>query len=325
MNARHPGPQRRAYAGVVLAAVAALLAGLGIWATAGDGTADEGLPDNAVSGEPLTGPCAPDAALVPRCGAWWGAYIPDDGNGSLTAPVYGVREEDRAQARPRVHVPRHVGEHARWSVAHPRRAASARDRLLMLAWESTVWKEPHHANWTETQLGWRNIPSGRRQPRSSTRRSVASRRTGSGSSSPSTRRSTPASRKAREPPRSTSPPTAICATASRSSAPATSCGCGRSPAIWGSAQEMKRLYPGTTTSTGSPWTSTTTSPVPQHHGLEGLRPQPATQPRLAIANISDEKPLMMAEFATVPIRPTPTAARLVHRCSTRVVPHHARR
>ncbi|MEK8143557.1 glycosyl hydrolase [Streptomyces sp. M10(2022)] len=30
----------------------------------------------------------------------------------------------------------------------------------MLAWESTVWREPHHANYTEDQLGWAEVASG---------------------------------------------------------------------------------------------------------------------------------------------------------------------
>ncbi|MCZ7459873.1 glycosyl hydrolase [Streptomyces sp. WMMC940] len=161
MSGRHSGSRRRAGAAVVLATVAAFLAGIGIWATADGGPADEDLPENAVSGGPPGGPCAPDAVLAPRCGAWWGAYIPYDENGSLTAPVYAF-EKKIGRRLDLVYTYHDMsGNELDGRLLTPDEQELGRDRLLMLAWESTVWKEPHHAGWTETQLGWKNIASGR--------------------------------------------------------------------------------------------------------------------------------------------------------------------
>ncbi|WP_406861290.1 glycosyl hydrolase [Streptomyces sp. HUAS MG47] len=105
--------------------------------------------------------CAPDEHLVPRCGAWWGAYVPYDANGSLTAPVYAF-EKKLGRRLDLVYTYHDMsGKPLDGELLTPDERELGRDRLLMLAWESTVWKEPHHANWTETQLGWKNIASGK--------------------------------------------------------------------------------------------------------------------------------------------------------------------
>ncbi|MEU5522511.1 glycosyl hydrolase [Streptomyces sp. NPDC047860] len=154
---------RRGYAAVVLVTVAALLTGLGFWAGRSD-DADApgwGTPGNAASGELPTGPCAPTDTLVPPCGAWWGAYVPYAPNGSLKDAVLGF--EKRIGRRLDVVYNYHdmSGSERDGTLLTPDEQELGRDRLLMLAWESTVWTEPHHANWTETQLGWKNIASGK--------------------------------------------------------------------------------------------------------------------------------------------------------------------
>ncbi|WP_414721067.1 glycosyl hydrolase [Streptomyces sp.] len=150
MPGRHAAlPRRRAYTAVVLAAaVAALLAGIGVWATGHEGDGDGGR-------------CAPDARLTPRCGAWWGAYVPHDADGSLTAPVHAF-EKKIGRRLDLVYTYHDMsGAPLDGELLTADEQELGRERMLMLAWESTVWKEPHHANWTETQLGWKNIASGK--------------------------------------------------------------------------------------------------------------------------------------------------------------------
>ncbi|WP_338677109.1 glycosyl hydrolase [Streptomyces sp. SCSIO 30461] len=157
---------RSAYA-VVLATIGALLAGLGVWIAHGDGREDDpgspgghALPGNAASGAFPDGSCAPTEKLEPRCGAWWGAYIPYAPSGSLTEAVYAFE----AKIGRRLDLVYNYHDMSRTPLDGRLLTADeqelGRDRLLMLAWESTVWTEPHHANWTETQLGWKNIASG---------------------------------------------------------------------------------------------------------------------------------------------------------------------
>ncbi|MFJ8541076.1 glycoside hydrolase family 26 protein [Streptomyces sp. NPDC093586] len=158
------GAAKRTYTAVVLVVVAALLAGLGIWAGRSEDPkppAAGAMPDNAASGTLPTGPCAPTDTLVPRCGAWWGAYVPYAENGSLKDAVLGF--EKRIGRRLDLVYNYHdmSGTELDGQLLTPDEQELGRDRLLMLAWESTVWTEPHHENWTETQLGWKNIASGR--------------------------------------------------------------------------------------------------------------------------------------------------------------------
>ncbi|MFE3328189.1 glycoside hydrolase family 26 protein [Streptomyces sp. NPDC059176] len=155
------GSRRGAFSAAVVAVFAAVAVGLGIWAVADDGPTGAGLPDNAASGELPTGPCAPDAKLVPRCGAWWGAYVPYDGKGSLTAPVHAF-EKKIGRKLDLVYTYHDMsGSASDGQLLTPDEQELGRDRLLMLAWESTVWSKPHHADYTETQLGWKNIASGK--------------------------------------------------------------------------------------------------------------------------------------------------------------------
>ncbi|GHF98603.1 glycoside hydrolase family 26 protein [Streptomyces filamentosus] len=128
-----------------LAAVVALIAGIGAWATTTGRDAD----------------CTPDHRLVAPCGAWWGAYVPYDEDGSLTRPVHAF--EQRIGRRLDLVYAYHdmSGNRLDGTLLTEDEGELGRDRLLMLAWESTVWREPHHAGWTETQLGWRNIASGK--------------------------------------------------------------------------------------------------------------------------------------------------------------------
>ncbi|WP_455358955.1 glycoside hydrolase family 26 protein [Streptomyces sp. SYSU K21746] len=146
MTGRHAGGSRRgiAYVTLVLAAVAALLTGLG-----------------PASGDRSEGPCAPDAELEPSCGAWWGAYVPYAANGSLKDAVYDFEKKIGR----RLDLVYNYHDMSRGKLdgelLTPDEQELGKDRLLMLAWESTVWKEPHHANWTEDQLGWKNIASGK--------------------------------------------------------------------------------------------------------------------------------------------------------------------
>ncbi|WP_130440936.1 glycoside hydrolase family 26 protein [Streptomyces sp. BK239] len=156
----------------------ALLAGLGLWVGRPDYSGGSGvsggsggsgglggsggdLPANAASGALPTGDCAPSGTLVPPCGAWWGAYVPYAENGSLEDAVLGF--EKRIGRRLDLVYNYHdmSGGELDGQLLTSDEQQLGRDRLLMLAWESTVWTEPHHENWTETQLGWKNIASGK--------------------------------------------------------------------------------------------------------------------------------------------------------------------
>ncbi len=159
-HAGHRGP---VYAAAVLAVVALLVAGIAVWGTGSDDTAGKGggdLPGNAASAAP-TGPCAPDGKLVPRCGAWWGAYIPYDRSGSLKKPVYAF-EKKIGRKLDLVYTYHDMsGNKVDGELLTADELELGQDRMLMLAWESTVWTQRHHADYTETQLGWKNIASGK--------------------------------------------------------------------------------------------------------------------------------------------------------------------
>ncbi|CQR62511.1 Endoglucanase H [Streptomyces leeuwenhoekii] len=154
------GGVKRACRTVLLVAVAALLAGLGIWAGEPRAPGDA-LPRDAASGELPSGPCAPTTTLVPPCGAWWGAYVPYAANGSLKDAVLGFEKRIGRKLDLVYNYHDMSGTELDGQLLTPDEQELGEDRLLMLAWESTVWTEPHHENWTETQLGWRNIASGR--------------------------------------------------------------------------------------------------------------------------------------------------------------------
>ncbi|WTK80844.1 glycosyl hydrolase [Streptomyces sp. NBC_01511] len=146
--------EKQAYTVIVLVAVGLLIAGIGIWATESDGRADDG--------------CAATERLEPPCGAWWGAYVPyaenrsDNGSadGSLTRAVYAFEKKigRRLDVVYNYHDMSNTELDGR--LLTPDERELGEDRMLMLAWESTVWREPHHENWTEDQLGWANIAAG---------------------------------------------------------------------------------------------------------------------------------------------------------------------
>lgn len=155
---------RRHPAVLALLLAGALLVTVGVWiARSGgdDAPGAHGLPANAASGDPPSGACAPDRLLRPPCGAWWGAYVPYAANGSLKDAVLDF---ERRIGR-RLDLVYNYHDMSRTpldgELLTPDEQELGRDRLLMLAWESTVWTEPHHENWTETQLGWKNIASGK--------------------------------------------------------------------------------------------------------------------------------------------------------------------
>ncbi|MFE4641167.1 glycoside hydrolase family 26 protein [Streptomyces sp. NPDC056730] len=154
-GARRRGTPRSggtAWPALVLAAVGALLAAIGVWHARG-GTAD-------TDQDAANGSCAPTALLEPPCGAWWGAYIPYARDGSLKDAVYAF-EKKIGRRLDLVHNYHDMSRTERDGVLlTPDERELGRDRLLMLAWESTVWTEPHHENWTETQLGWRAVADG---------------------------------------------------------------------------------------------------------------------------------------------------------------------
>ncbi|MEV6245921.1 glycosyl hydrolase [Streptomyces sp. NPDC051742] len=144
MTGRHSKADPWTRLAIALAAVGALTAGIGVWSTVAEG--DD--------------PCASDARLVAPCGAWWGAYIPYDDDSSLTRPVLAF-EKKIGRRLDLVYTYHDMsGNELDGTLLTPDERALGRDRMLMLAWESTVWREPHHAGYTETQLGWKNIASG---------------------------------------------------------------------------------------------------------------------------------------------------------------------
>jgi hypothetical protein len=159
------GARRGTKVVLVLAVLAALLAGLGVWLARDEnndtGVPGQELPDNAGTDPARHGVCAPTELLEPPCGAWWGAYVPYAENGSLKDAVYAF-EKKIGRTLDLVYNYHDMSNTERDGVlltADERELG--RDRLLMLAWESTVWTEPHHENWTERQLGWREIAAGK--------------------------------------------------------------------------------------------------------------------------------------------------------------------
>lgn len=156
-------PIRRHYVVLALALAGALLIGLGVWIARHEGDIRSGspLPANAASGALPEGPCAPDRLLRPPCGAWWGAYVPYAPNGSLKDAVLAFEEKIGRRLDLVYNYHDMSDTPLDGELLTPDEQELGRDRLLMLAWESTVWTEPHHENWTETQLGWKNIASGK--------------------------------------------------------------------------------------------------------------------------------------------------------------------
>ncbi|GAA1348811.1 hypothetical protein J0695_25405 [Streptomyces beijiangensis] len=159
----------RAYSALMLLGVAALLAGLGVWLAQPDANGDgkhtvpsaKGLPKNAASGQVPTGRCAPSAKLVPACGAWWGAYVPYAADGSLKDAVHGFESKIGRKLDLLYTYHDMSGKELDGQLLTPDEQELGKDRLLMLAWESTVWREPHHANYTEDQLGWKDVAAGK--------------------------------------------------------------------------------------------------------------------------------------------------------------------
>ncbi|MCF3960755.1 glycoside hydrolase family 26 protein [Streptomyces fuscigenes] len=135
---------------LALATVGALLAGIGTWWASR--TADDGLL--------LPRDCAPTKLLEPPCGAWWGAYVPYAANGSLVDAVDGL-ERKIGRRLDLVYTYHDMSNTQRDGVLlTPDERRLGEDRMLMLAWESTIWTEPHHKNYTETQLGWGRVAAG---------------------------------------------------------------------------------------------------------------------------------------------------------------------
>lgn len=168
MIRRARGERRpRTHLVLALAAAVALLTGLLAWF--GTPSSDEGddgapaagaLPADAATGPVPGGSCAPTALLVPPCGAWWGAYVPHAGNGSLKDAVYAF-EKKIGRKLDLLYTYHDMSNTALDGQLLTRdEQILGRDRLLMLAWESTVWREPHHTDWTEDQLGWAKVASG---------------------------------------------------------------------------------------------------------------------------------------------------------------------
>lgn len=152
---------------IALVSVAALLAGLLAWHGTPSSGGDDGttpsagsLPSDAASGPVTGGRCAPTATLVPPCGAWWGAYVPHAGNGSLKDAVYAFEKKIGRKLDLLYTYHDMSNTELDGQLLTPDEQVLGRDRMLMLAWESTVWREPHHANWTEDQLGWAKVASG---------------------------------------------------------------------------------------------------------------------------------------------------------------------
>lgn len=161
MSGRRLGESRAGtYTALVLAVVGALLAGLGVWVATRPDDRGGDLPRDAASGDVPKGPCAPTASLEPPCGAWWGAYVPYADNGSLKDAVLAFERKIGRRLDLVYNYHDMSNTELDGQLLTPDEQELGRDRLLMLAWESTVWTEPHHANWTERQLGWKNIASG---------------------------------------------------------------------------------------------------------------------------------------------------------------------
>ncbi|MEV8526813.1 glycosyl hydrolase [Streptomyces sp. NPDC052000] len=155
---------RRGFVPVAVILAAGLIAGLGIWLAQPEKRSGapgwDALPADAASGPAPAGRCAPSATLVPPCGAWWGAYVPYAKNGSLKDAVHGF--ESRIGRRLDLLYTYHdmSSTPLDGELLTPDEQELGRDRMLMLAWESTVWRKPHHEGYTEDQLGWAKLASG---------------------------------------------------------------------------------------------------------------------------------------------------------------------
>ncbi|WNO74178.1 glycoside hydrolase family 26 protein [Streptomyces sp. NBC_00306] len=156
-------PRGQMYTAAALMVVALLVAGIAVWGGGAGTTSGKGgdLPADAASGPSPTGSCAPDERLVPGCGAWWGAYIPYDEDGSLAEPVLAF-EKKIGRKLDLVYTYHDMsGNKVDGELLTEDEQRLGKERMLMLAWESTVWTERHHEDYTETQLGWKNIASGK--------------------------------------------------------------------------------------------------------------------------------------------------------------------
>ncbi|MFJ2649209.1 glycoside hydrolase family 26 protein [Streptomyces sp. NPDC087420] len=133
---------------LALTVVGALLTGAGLWIDR-----QENAPAPPTS-------CAPTTLLEPPCGAWWGAYVPYAENGSLTDAVHGFEKKIGRKLDLVYNYHDMSGTDLDGTLLTPDERELGEDRMLMLAWESTVWTEPHHRNWTEKQLGWDKVAAG---------------------------------------------------------------------------------------------------------------------------------------------------------------------
>ena len=156
MAGQQAGGRRLAVLCLALLAAGSLLFAATLGSGGRHGTANAG-PRRSSASAGAGGPCAAGPLLVPPCGVWWGAYVPEGGNG-LAASVDDL--EQRIGRRLDIVYNYHdmsTGQDGQ--LLTPDEQALGRSHLLMLSWASVVWQGGPGGS--GRRLAWRDIAAGR--------------------------------------------------------------------------------------------------------------------------------------------------------------------
>src|SRR5262245_20843856 len=131
-----------AHGWVILAAglLAALVAaGVASWLRAGAGGAPQVPAGRGGAVPQAAGSCAVSATLVPRCGAWWGMYVPASPDGAGLGGAV-ARQEQRLGRRLSIVERYHdmsTGQNG--TFPNPAERDLGRSHLLLFSWAPVVW------------------------------------------------------------------------------------------------------------------------------------------------------------------------------------------
>lgn len=151
-NARHAArfPTSR---WIIIGLVIALVAVAGVYAYTYVGRQTPGAQAPVVpGGEATPRSCTPTDKLVPPCGAWWGMHVPTGENRNMNADV--VAMEQKIGRKLDITISYHDmsnSDSGRFFRGDENKIAA--DRVLLLAWESSIWQE-------NLDITWRDIAAG---------------------------------------------------------------------------------------------------------------------------------------------------------------------